>query len=141
MVNTRNPLADDASTSTRHDLETRIDKAIATLDLGSKVRLLTGATNFTLYPDPAVELAEVVLSDGPTGVRGERFTGGRIACLLPNATLLAQQWDTAVAEDVGALLAEEAGAQHVHVVLGPTVNLHRTPWPEDCSSRSARTRC
>ncbi|RZK70211.1 MAG: glycoside hydrolase family 3 protein [Rhodococcus sp. (in: high G+C Gram-positive bacteria)] len=127
MVNTRNPLADDASTSTRHDLETRIDKAIATLDLGSKVRLLTGATNFTLYPDPAVELAEVVLSDGPTGVRGERFTGGRIACLLPNATLLAQQWDTAVAEDVGALLAEEAGAQHVHVVLGPTVNLHRTP--------------
>ncbi|MDT2005405.1 glycoside hydrolase family 3 protein [Rhodococcus opacus] len=116
----------EASDSTRADLESRIEKAIVTLDLDAKVRLLTGATNFTLHGEPAVELAEVVLSDGPTGVRGERFTGGRIACLLPNATLLAQHWDTAVAEDVGALLAEEAGAQHVHVVLGPTVNLHRT---------------
>ncbi|WP_257016253.1 glycoside hydrolase family 3 C-terminal domain-containing protein [Rhodococcus sp. ACS1] len=109
------------------DLDARIDTAIGTMDVESKVRLLTGASNFTLHPDPSIDLAEIVLSDGPTGVRGDRFTGGRIACLLPNATLLAQHWDTGVAADVGALLAEEAQAQRVHVVLGPTVNLHRTP--------------
>ncbi|MFI6695789.1 glycoside hydrolase family 3 C-terminal domain-containing protein [Streptomyces sp. NPDC050433] len=108
------------------DLEVRTDKAIATLGLEAKVRLLTGATNFTLHPEPSAGLAEVVLSDGPTGVRGALFTGGRIACQLPNATLLAQHWDTTVAAQAGALLAEEAAAQRVHVVLGPTVNLHRT---------------
>ncbi|MFD6274435.1 glycoside hydrolase family 3 C-terminal domain-containing protein [Streptomyces sp. NPDC060209] len=108
------------------DLEVLTDKAIGTLDLEAKVHLLTGATSFTLHPEPSVGLAEIVFSDGPTGVRGALFTGGRIACQLPNATLLAQHWDTAVAAEVGALLAEEAAAQHVHVVLGPTVNLHRT---------------
>ncbi|HEY3711443.1 MAG TPA: glycoside hydrolase family 3 C-terminal domain-containing protein [Amycolatopsis sp.] len=109
------------------DLENRIEKALGVLDLPAKVRLLTGAALFALYPEPAIELGEVVLSDGPTGVRGSEFAGGRVTCLLPNATLLAQHWDTAVAAEVGALLAEEAAAQGVHVVLGPTVNLHRSP--------------
>ncbi|WP_158850227.1 glycoside hydrolase family 3 protein [Saccharothrix deserti] len=109
------------------DLESRIDKAIGALDLEGKVRLLTGAALFTLHPEPGVELDEMVFSDGPTGVRGTQFAGGRITCLLPNATLLAQHWDTATAAEVGALLADEAAAQGVHVVLGPTINLHRTP--------------
>ena len=49
------------------------------------------------------------------------------ASLLPNATLLAASWNEEVAHAVGGLLAEEAERQHVHVVLGPTVNLHRSP--------------
>ena len=109
------------------DLEARIGKTIGVLDLEHKVRLLAGAAMYSLWPEPSVGLAELILSDGPTGVRGLEFTGGRITCLLPNATLLAQHWDTAVAGEVGALLADEASAQHVHVVLGPTINLHRTP--------------
>jgi beta-glucosidase len=104
-----------------------IDKAVEALDLPDKVRLLTGAAFFSLHPEPSIDLAALVLSDGPTGVRGSEFTGGRVTCLLPNATLLAQQWDTEVAAEVGALLADEAAAQGVHVVLGPTINLHRTP--------------
>ncbi|GAB2994349.1 glycoside hydrolase family 3 C-terminal domain-containing protein [Amycolatopsis acidiphila] len=106
---------------------TEVDKAIATLPLPAKVRLLTGAALFSLHPEPEIGLAALVLSDGPTGVRGTEFTGGRIACLLPNATLLAQHWDPATAAEVGALLADEAAAQGVHVVLGPTINLHRSP--------------
>jgi beta-glucosidase len=109
------------------DLEARISGAIRALDLEHKVRLLTGSAMFSLWPEPAVGLAELRMSDGPTGVRGAEFVGGRVTCLLPNATLLAQHWDTAVAGEVGALLAEEAAAQRVHVVLGPTINLHRSP--------------
>jgi beta-glucosidase len=104
-----------------------VDKAISALALPAKVRLLTGAALFTLHPEPEIGLAELVLSDGPTGVRGTAFTGGPIACLLPNATLIAQHWNTATAAEAGTLLADEATAQGVHVVLGPTVNLHRTP--------------
>ncbi len=100
---------------------------VASLDLPTKVRLLTGATTFTLWPEPSIGLDEVRLSDGPTGVRGLKFSGGRTVALFPNATLLASAWSEDVATEVGHLLAEEALAQEVHVVLGPTINLHRTP--------------
>lgn len=99
---------------------------IADLDLRAKVRLLTGASAFTLAPEPSIGLAEVIVSDGPTGVRGLQFHGGKPVTLFPNATLLASAWSEETAYEVGSLLAEEAMAQHIHVVLGPTVNLHRS---------------
>ena len=104
-----------------------LDDLLARLELPAKVRLLTGATTFTLAPEPAVGLAELRLSDGPTGVRGLKFRGGRTVALFPNATLLASAWSEENAYEVGRLLAEEALAQQIHVVLGPTINLHRTP--------------
>ncbi|HEX8864785.1 MAG TPA: glycoside hydrolase family 3 N-terminal domain-containing protein, partial [Lentzea sp.] len=104
-----------------------IEKAIASLDLAKKVRLLTGSALFALWPEPEIGLARLKMSDGPTGVRGDELRGGRIACVLPNATLLAQHWDLALAREVGEVLADEAAAQQVHVLLGPTVNLHRSP--------------
>ncbi|MGX6608526.1 beta-glucosidase [Micromonosporaceae bacterium Da 78-11] len=100
--------------------------ALNSLDLPAKVRLLTGASAFTLAPEPAVGLGEMRFSDGPTGVRGLKFSGGRVVALFPNATLLASSWDEQGAYEVGRLLAEEALAQQIHVVLGPTINLHRT---------------
>src|SRR4051794_7650700 len=96
------------------------------LDLPTKVRLLTGATAFTLVPEEAIGLGELRLSDGPTGVRGLKFSGGRTVALFPNATLLASAWSEDIAREVGRLLAEEALAQQIHVVLGPTINLHRS---------------
>ena len=86
------------------------------LDLESKVRLLTGATMFTLAPEPRIGLGELRLSDGPTGVRGLKFSGGRTVALFPNATLLASAWSEDTAFEVGTLLAEEAMAQQIHVV-------------------------
>ncbi|GIF45973.1 beta-glucosidase [Asanoa ferruginea] len=102
-------------------------KLAESLDLPAKVRLLTGASVFTLAPEPAVGLGEVRMSDGPTGVRGLTFAGGPVVALLPNATLLASAWSADTAYEVGRLLAEEAMAQGIHVVLGPTINLHRSP--------------
>jgi beta-glucosidase len=99
---------------------------ISSLDLAGKVALLTGASMFTLAPAPAIGLAEVRFSDGPTGVRGLRFSGGPRAALFPSATLIASAWSEDTAYEVGHLLAEEALAQRIHVVLGPTINLHRS---------------
>jgi beta-glucosidase len=99
---------------------------VASLDLPAKVRLLTGATMFTLAPEPSIGLGELRLSDGPTGVRGLKFSGGRTVALFPNATLLSSAWSEDTAYEVGRLLAEEALAQEIHVVLGPTINLHRS---------------
>jgi beta-glucosidase len=99
---------------------------ISRLDLQGKVRLLTGASAFALHPEPAIGLDELRMSDGPTGVRGPKFVGGHQVALFPNATLLASAWSEDAAYEVGRMLAEEATAQDVHVVLGPTINLHRS---------------
>src|SRR4051812_47905080 len=106
---------------------TDYDALIGKLDLAAKVRLLTGASAFTLAPEPEIGLAELNMSDGPTGVRGLKFSGGRTVALLPNATLLASAWSDDAISEVGRILAEEALAQQIHVVLGPTINLHRSP--------------
>jgi beta-glucosidase len=107
--------------------DAQLDERIARLPLDRKARLLTGASMFTLRGDDEIGLAPMAFSDGPTGVRGLHFTGGPLTCLFPNATLLASSWRAETAAEVGRLLAEEAERQHIHVVLGPTVNLHRSP--------------
>ena len=99
---------------------------LSTLDLATKVRLLTGASFFTLHGEESIGLLPMSFSDGPTGVRGLEFTGGPLTCLFPNATLLAASWDEDVLRETGRLLAEEAFRQQIHVVLGPTINLHRS---------------
>lgn len=106
---------------------TTYDDLLAALSLEEKVELLTGATAFTLHGHERLGLAPMAFSDGPTGVRGLEFTGGAAVALFPNATLLAAAWSTDTAREVGELLADEAERQHIHVVLGPTINLHRSP--------------
>ena len=102
-----------------------IDRAVR--DLEAKITLLTGAAAFSLHGDDAIGLRPMIFSDGPTGVRGSEFVGGKRVALFPNATLLAQAWDETAAERVGEMLAGEGRSQDVDVVLGPTVNLHRSP--------------
>ncbi|WBB61771.1 glycoside hydrolase family 3 C-terminal domain-containing protein [Streptomyces sp. WMMC500] len=97
------------------------------LTLEQKTRLLTGADNWSLHAEPAVGLRRIVLSDGPSGVRGESWDGRFTALNLPSATALAASWDPGLARRYGAILAHEARRMGVDVVLGPTINLHRSP--------------
>ncbi len=114
----------EASASAIDDV---IAEAVQELDLEEKVQLLTGAAAFSLHGSEAIRLRPMIFSDGPTGVRGSEFVGGKKVALFPNATLLAQAWDEAAAQRVGEMLAGEGRSQEVDVVLGPTVNLHRAP--------------
>jgi len=104
-----------------------VAEAVTRLSLEEKVALLTGETAFTLPGNDSIGLAPLAFSDGPTGVRGLKFMGGDAVALFPNATLIASSWDDGIAEEVGGMLSEEAHRQNIHVVLGPTINLHRTP--------------
>lgn len=105
----------------------RLAGLVARLSLEEKVHLLTGESTFTLPGAERIGLAALACSDGPTGVRGLTFAGGNAVALFPSATLVAGSWDDGIAEEVGRMLAEEAQRQQIHVVLGPTVNLHRSP--------------
>ncbi|MEV5970930.1 glycoside hydrolase family 3 C-terminal domain-containing protein [Streptomyces sp. NPDC051921] len=107
--------------------EEAVEAALAKLDLDAKTRLLAGQDMWSLPALPEIGLASLVMSDGPIGVRGVRWTADDPSVALPSPTALAAAWDPALARRAGRLLAQEARRKGVHVLLAPTVNLHRTP--------------
>ncbi|MFC8918646.1 glycoside hydrolase family 3 protein [Streptomyces sp. NPDC057116] len=107
--------------------EAAVEAALGTLDLDTKTRLLAGRDMWSLPALPEIGLAPLVMSDGPIGVRGVRWTADDPSIALPSPTALAATWDPALARRAGRLLAQEARRKGVHVLLAPTVNLHRSP--------------
>jgi beta-glucosidase len=91
-----------------------------------KVALLAGADAWRVAPIERLGIRELVMSDGPSGVRGDTATSGR-SVSFPAGVALAATWDPALVTDVGRALGRQARAMGVHVLLGPTVNLHRHP--------------
>ncbi|MFG2094376.1 beta-glucosidase [Streptomyces sp. NPDC048612] len=104
-----------------------VERALAALDLDTKTRLLSGQDMWTLPAVPAIGLRSLVMSDGPVGVRGQEWNAADPSVALPSPTALAATWDPELARRAGRLLAQEARRKGVHVLLAPTVNLHRSP--------------
>src|SRR5947209_432967 len=100
---------------------------VARLDLEQKIRLLTGADSWVLYGESAVGLRPMVLSDGPAGVRGRRFDSANPSSSLPCPVALGATWDPELIEELATALGREARAKGVDVILGPTINIVRTP--------------
>ena len=107
--------------------EAAVAAALAQLDLPAKVAILSGQDFWTLPPLPQIGLASIVMSDGPVGVRGTTWSVADPSVALPSPTALAAAWDTDLARRAGQLLGQEARRKGVHVLLAPTVNLHRSP--------------
>ncbi len=104
-----------------------VETALGKLDLDTKARLLAGQDMWSLPAVPEIGLKSLVMSDGPIGVRGVRWTADDPSIALPSPTALAAAWDPELARRAGRLLAQEARRKGVHVLLAPTVNLHRSP--------------
>ncbi|MGW2812280.1 glycoside hydrolase family 3 protein [Streptomyces sp. NPDC001415] len=109
------------------DYSEAVETALGKLDPEAKTRLLAGQDMWSLPALPEIGLGSLVMSDGPIGVRGVRWTAGDPSIALPSPTALAATWDPALARRAGTLLAQEARRKGVHVLLAPTVNLHRSP--------------
>ncbi|MFC8344961.1 glycoside hydrolase family 3 protein [Streptomyces sp. NPDC057280] len=116
-----------SSTPADQAREAAVAAALGKLDLDAKARLLSGQDMWTLPALPEIGLASLVMSDGPIGVRGVRWTADDPSIALPSPTALAATWDPELARRAGVLLAQEARRKGVHVLLAPTVNLHRSP--------------
>ncbi|KOG33371.1 glycoside hydrolase family 3 protein [Streptomyces resistomycificus] len=116
-----------AGTPTSPDTEAVVEAALGRLDLDAKTRLLAGRDMWSLPALPEIGLDSLVMSDGPIGVRGVRWTADDPSVALPSPTALAATWDPELARRAGTLLAQEARRKGVHVLLAPTVNLHRSP--------------
>jgi beta-glucosidase len=109
------------------DAEARLRELAASLSLEQQVRLLTGADVWSTHALPEIGLSRIVLSDGPAGVRGEDFDERHDSVSLPSSSALSATWSVDIARRYGQVLGQEARRKGVHAVLGPTINLHRSP--------------
>ena len=107
---------------------------IQTLDLEQKCALLSGGTVFTTRALPGKGIPAITLSDGPNGVRKQAGAADHLglnpsvpATCFPTSATVANSWDPALGEAVGAAMGEEAAAQGVSVLLGPGLNIKRSP--------------
>jgi beta-glucosidase len=116
-----------SDTTTGHRIEADIDAALAELALEEKVQLLTGRDFWSTVPIERIGLRSMVVSDGPSGVRGEVWDERSPSLNLPSASALSASFDPQLAHRYGAVAAAEARRKGVDVVLGPTINLHRSP--------------
>jgi len=100
---------------------------LATLGLEDKVRLLTGADNWSTCPLPAIGLRPMVMSDGPAGVRGQTMDERHPSASLPCPSALGATWDPGLVGELAFALGTEARSKGVDVLLAPTINVMRTP--------------
>jgi beta-glucosidase len=95
---------------------------VAKLTLEQKIELLGGVDNMFTHAAPAIDLPRFKMSDGPIGVR----TWGPTTAYVGGAALAAT-WDPALARRTGEGLGRDARARGVHFLLGPGVNIARSP--------------
>lgn len=104
------------------DIDTLLDR----MTVPEQAALLAGADFWTTVPVPHLEVPAYKVTDGPNGARGGSFVGGVQTACFPVGIGLAATWNTALIEQAGAALADEARLKGAGVLLAPTVNLHRS---------------
>ncbi|MFN8527699.1 MAG: glycoside hydrolase family 3 C-terminal domain-containing protein [Anaerolineae bacterium] len=105
----------------------KIDHLISQLTLEEKVAMMAGSDIWHTVAVPRLGIPALKMSDGPNGARGDAFRDGKTAAVFPVGIVLAQTWNTALLEQIGAAIAEEAKTKGAQVILAPTVNIHRSP--------------
>src|SRR5687767_14337214 len=109
-----------------------IQSIISQMTLEEKAALCTGASPWTTTPVERLGVPELIMSDGPHGVR--RVPDVNLMTLkslpatcFPTASCLASTWDVDLLRQMGEALAEECIALNVDVLLGPGANMKRSP--------------
>ena len=107
---------------------------LSALSLEEKCALLSGKGEWETWDLPRAGVPSLVCSDGPHGIRRQAGAGDHLglnpslpATCFPTAATVANSWDPDLGEDVGQALGEEAAAQGVNIVLGPGLNMKRSP--------------
>ncbi|WP_432542041.1 glycoside hydrolase family 3 C-terminal domain-containing protein [Kineococcus sp. SYSU DK002] len=111
-----------------------LDALLASLSLEDKASLLSGGDFWSTKALAQVGVPSLVLTDGPHGVRRQAGAADHLginealpSTCFPPAVAVGASWDPAIAAAVGAAVGREARALGVHVVLGPGVNIKRSP--------------
>ncbi|GAM33412.1 hypothetical protein EIK77_003972 [Talaromyces pinophilus] len=107
--------------------ELDVDSLLKQLTHSEKVALTSGKDFWHTNPIPRLSIPSLRLSDGPNGVRGTRFFDGVPAACIPCGTAIGATFDEDLVRQLGRLLGDEAKAKGAHILLGPTINIQRSP--------------
>ena len=104
------------------------------MKLEEKAALLSGKGEWQTWDFERLGIPSMYCSDGPNGVRRQAGAGDHLglnpslpATCFPTAATVANSWDPELGEEIGRALGEEARVQGVHVLLGPGLNIKRSP--------------
>ena len=107
---------------------------IEKMTLEEKALLLSGKDEWQTWNLDRLKIPSVFCSDGPHGIRKQAGEGDHLglnpslpATCFPTAATVANSWDEQLGEEIGAALGEEARSLGVDVVLGPGLNIKRSP--------------
>lgn len=112
-------------TTHRIDAE-RVEAIVADLSVAEQASLTAGEDVWHLPALERLGIGRLKMSDGPSGVRGE-WVGTRRSLAFPCGMAVGASWDTDLVGRYGAALGQEAASKGVHLLLGPTVCIPRTP--------------
>ncbi len=103
------------------EVEARVEPLLKQLSLEEKVDLIGGVDDFYIREIPHIHLPRLKMADGPIGVRnyGPSTAFGGVG--------MAAAWDSELARRVGTIIGQDARARGVHFMLGPGVNIYRSP--------------
>src|SRR5512141_629920 len=104
-----------------------IDDLLEQMTLEEKISILAGADLWHSVPVKRLGIPQFKVSDGPNGARGAWGNMGSPSVATPVGIALGATWNPALVEKVGNVLADELEAKGAHILLAPTVNIHRTP--------------
>lgn len=104
------------------------------MTLIEKAAIVGGQGEWQTWPIPRLGIPSMYCSDGPHGIRKQAGAGDHLglneslkATCFPTAATVANSWDVALGEKIGQALGEEAMAEDVHILLGPGMNMKRSP--------------
>ena len=116
-------------------VEERVEDALSRMTLEEKVRILHAQSKFSSAGVPRLGIPDIWCTDGPHGIRPEvlwdeweQAGWTNDSCTAyPALTCLAATWDRSLAESYGISIGEEAKFRRKNVLLGPGVNIYRSP--------------
>lgn len=102
-------------------IELRVEDLLKRMTLLEKIEQISGINNMDCIENQRLKIPPLLMADGPHGIRGY----GPATCF---PTLIAcATWDVNLMKEVGIAIAKEARAKGRNIVLGPCINIHRTP--------------
>ncbi|MBT4003507.1 MAG: beta-glucosidase, partial [Chloroflexi bacterium] len=104
-----------------------VQEKVDALTLEEKVKLMAGADMWHSNSIERLDIPAFKMTDGPNGARGVGGLKGKKSASFPIGTAMGATWNTDLIGQVGTALAEETKAKGAHILLGPTVNIHRSP--------------
>jgi len=105
----------------------RIDDLLKQMTIEEKISMLAGADLWHSVGIPRLGIPQFKTTDGPNGARGAWGSMSTPSVATPVGIALGATWNPDLVEKVGNVLADELEAKSAHILLAPTVNIHRTP--------------